>query len=95
MDKKSTYGLASFAFILAFMIFLFQTDVLKGIGDELNVVKKGMPILKEHEFVVVVSSFNNDAYFERNLNSIFSQDYKNYHVIYIDDCSTDNTYANV
>ncbi len=95
MNKKSTYGLASFAFILAFAIFLLQTDVLKGFGDELNVVKKGLPISKEHDFVVIVPSFNNDSYFERNLQSIFSQDYINFHVIYIDDCSTDNTFANV
>jgi glycosyltransferase involved in cell wall biosynthesis len=63
--------------------------------DELNIAKRVGGEIKELDFVVVVPSFNNDAYFERNLNSIISQDYKKYQVIYIDDCSTDNTGANV
>ena len=61
----------------------------------MNVAKKADEIVKELEFVIVVPSYNNDAYYERNLNSIASQDYKNFRVIYIDDCSTDHTYQNV
>ncbi len=63
--------------------------------EELNIAKKVGGVTSELEFVVVVPSFNNDAYFERNLNSILSQDYKNYEVVYIEDCSTDNTFKNV
>jgi len=43
------------------------------------------------KFVVVVASYNNAQWYEQNLNSIFSQYYKYYRVVYIDDCSTDNT----
>lgn len=39
----------------------------------------------------IVTSYNNAAWAEECLNSIFYQDYKNYHVIYIDDASTDKT----
>ena len=47
----------------------------------------------EHElpFVFVVTSYNNKDWYKLNLDSIFMQDYKNYRVIYIDDCSTDKT----
>lgn len=46
----------------------------------------------ERPLVVVVASYNNKAWFERNLDSIYMQKYTNYRVIYIDDCSTDGTY---
>lgn len=42
--------------------------------------------------VVITPSYNNATYYERNLDSIFSQDYENFHLIYYDDASTDNTY---
>lgn len=43
-------------------------------------------------FVVIIPSYNNSPWCERNLNSVFDQKYENYRVIYIDDCSTDDTY---
>lgn len=42
-------------------------------------------------FVIVTASYNNIEWYERNLSSIFNQDYDNWHLIYIDDCSTDGT----
>lgn len=45
----------------------------------------------EQEIVVVIPSYRNQAWYERNLASVFSQDYTNYRVIYIDDCSDDGT----
>jgi glycosyltransferase involved in cell wall biosynthesis len=51
--------------------------------------------IKEKKFVFVISSFNNAKYCEKNLNSILSQNYENFRVIYIDDASTDNTYSKV
>jgi glycosyltransferase involved in cell wall biosynthesis len=47
-----------------------------------------------HDFVFIVCSYNNIEWVERNLNSIFSQNYPrmHYRVIYVDDCSTDGTY---
>jgi glycosyltransferase involved in cell wall biosynthesis len=43
-------------------------------------------------FVFIIPSFNNELYYKKNLNSIFNQIYKKWHLIYIDDVSTDNTY---
>lgn len=48
-------------------------------------------IYTEKMIVVVTASYNNKDWYEKNLMSIFSQKYVNYHVIYIDDCSTDGT----
>ena len=47
------------------------------------------------DFVIVVPSYNNASYYKVNLNSIFSQQYprKHYRMIYVDDCSDDNTYT--
>ena len=46
----------------------------------------------EKPIVVVIPSYKNAHWVEKNLSSIFSQRYDNYRVIYIDDCSPDNTY---
>ena len=46
----------------------------------------------ENRFVFVVASYNNKKNYKKNLNSIYQQKYKNYRVIYIDDCSEDGTY---
>ena len=43
------------------------------------------------KFVFVTPSHNNKDFYRNNLNSVFYQDYSNYRVIYIDDCSTDGT----
>jgi glycosyltransferase involved in cell wall biosynthesis len=40
---------------------------------------------------LIIPSYNNAACYERNLASALSQDYPYYDIIYIDDCSTDNT----
>lgn len=43
------------------------------------------------EIVVVICSYNNQEWYERNLDSVFTQIYDNYRVIYVDDCSPDGT----
>jgi glycosyltransferase involved in cell wall biosynthesis len=45
----------------------------------------------EKHIVVEIPSYNNSLWYERNLDSVFSQNYSNYHVLYIDDCSSDGT----
>jgi glycosyltransferase involved in cell wall biosynthesis len=45
----------------------------------------------EKAFVVLIPSYNNAEWYQRNLNSVFSQNYSNYRVIYIDDQSQDGT----
>lgn len=46
----------------------------------------------QHQMVIVVPSYNNASWYRSNLDSIFSQQYDSYRVIYIDDCSIDRTY---
>lgn len=45
----------------------------------------------ERPMVVVIPSYNNKDVCIKNLNSIFSQDYNNFFVIYVDDASSDGT----
>ncbi len=47
--------------------------------------------IKEKPLVAIICSYNNIKWVEKNLDSIFSQRYKNYRVIYVDDGSTDGT----
>ena len=42
-------------------------------------------------FVVVIPSYNNARWAQKNLESIISQTYSNWSIIYVDDCSTDKT----
>jgi len=48
--------------------------------------------MPEKPIAVIVPSYNNDKNYLRNLDSIYSQQYDNYRVLYFDDCSTDNTW---
>lgn len=49
----------------------------------------------EKPFVIVIPSYNNSAYCKKNLTSVLDQNYANFRVIYIDDCSSDDTFAKV
>lgn len=49
----------------------------------------------EPQCVVVIPSYNNEQWCERNITSVLDQAYEHFRVIYIDDCSTDSTYASV
>ena len=46
-----------------------------------------------NHFTVIIPAFNCEMWVVNNLSSVFRQNYKNYKVVYIDDCSTDNTFA--
>ena len=46
---------------------------------------------KEAEFAVIVPSFNNAKWCQKNLLSIAGQTYPSFHLYYIDDASTDET----
>lgn len=46
----------------------------------------------EKHLVVIIPSYNNARWVEQNLSSVYKQEYTNYRVIYIDDCSADNTF---
>ncbi|HVX00695.1 MAG TPA: glycosyltransferase family 2 protein, partial [Candidatus Babeliaceae bacterium] len=49
--------------------------------------------IPERPFVIIIPSFNNTEWCELNLGSVFAQNYSNYRVVYIDDCSIDDTYT--
>ena len=44
-----------------------------------------------NHFTIVIPSYNNEMWVDKCLSSAFRQDYDNYEVVYINDCSTDNT----
>ncbi len=46
---------------------------------------------QEKKIVVIIPSFNNRDWYQKNLDAVFSQEYENYRLIYIDDCSSDGT----
>lgn len=48
---------------------------------------------QNHSFVFIITSYNNAKWYVSNLESIRSQTYKNWRIIYVDDCSTDKTYT--
>lgn len=93
MKKRVT----AFLIIIGFLIIPFL--VLKASQEQnatltpakLNTAEKISDVAIEQKFVVVVPSYNNEEFYRRNLDSIFSQEYNNFHVIYIEDASTDNT----
>jgi glycosyltransferase involved in cell wall biosynthesis len=45
----------------------------------------------EKSFVIITASYNNKDWYQRNLDSIFSQTYPNWRLVYINDFSTDGT----
>lgn len=45
--------------------------------------------LEEKPIVVIIPSYNNIDIYQQNIDSVLAQDYSNFRVIYIDDCSTD------
>jgi len=45
----------------------------------------------ELSMVIVVPSYKNANWYQKNLDSICYQNYSNYHIIYTDDCSPDGT----
>jgi len=48
-------------------------------------------VTEQKPFVLVICSYNNSKYIEKNLQSVFSQNYDNYRILYIDDNSSDDT----
>ncbi len=49
----------------------------------------------ERYIVVIIPSYNNERWCKLNLESVFQQNYSNFHVVYIDDNSSDATYPTV
>ena len=49
----------------------------------------------DSHFTIIIPSYNNEDWVERCLTSALDQDYENYDVVYVNDCSTDNTLSKV
>lgn len=47
--------------------------------------------VKEKPIVIIITSYNNKDWYEKNLSSLFVQRYSNYRILYLDDCSSDGT----
>lgn len=59
-------------------------------GEKESVIEKSEKIEEKH-IVVVTASYKNADWYTWNLDSVFDQNYANWHMIYIDDCSPDGT----
>lgn len=46
---------------------------------------------EQKKFVIVTASYNNQSWYKKNLESLFCQNYNNWHLIYTDDASPDGT----
>ena len=81
---------------LSLLIFVFFANIAFSTNATVN---SPQPIAKEEysqfveekKIVVVITSYNNEKYCRRNLTSVFKQNYSNYRIIYVNDCSSDNT----
>lgn len=49
----------------------------------------------ERKIVLLTCSYNNEQWCENNLDSMFAQNYDNYHILYVCEPCTDNTYERV
>lgn len=73
-----------FLFIFIFFSSLFSSE------DQYNIAKE-YPVFEYKKFVLIIPSYNNENYIEKNLSSVLRQDYPKFRFIYINDASTDNT----
>ena len=73
--------------LLPFLCFLALRPVFYQSVSTTDVVSEK----RELPFVIVICSYNNAKWVEKNLDSVRKQKYKNYRIIYVDDCSGDGT----
>jgi glycosyltransferase involved in cell wall biosynthesis len=57
-----------------------------------NYEENYLPRNTQQKIVIITPTYNASKYIERCIQSVITQDYDNYLMIVIDDCSTDNTY---
>lgn len=73
-----------------FLFILLQYSGLYAVNSFMEFLRDYNPP-EEKKIVIVITSYNNKDWYEYNLQSIFSQKYKNYRIIYLDDHSSDET----
>jgi hypothetical protein len=57
-----------------------------------NYEENYLPRNSQQRIVIITPTFNSSKYIEKCIRSVITQDYDNYLMVVIDDCSTDNTY---
>lgn len=82
MARRVTYFIGFFVACSAVLVFAFRDRFMPNEAPFIN---------GEQHIIVVIPSYNNSKWYQANLGSVFRQSYSNYRVIYIDDCSNDNT----
>ncbi len=85
-----------FTALLFYLSPLSATNAKECAGENMQIkrhriAEKTHPVLENKPFVVIVLSYNNAPWIEKNLLSILKQDYDNYRIVYIDDASTDGS----
>lgn len=60
-----------------------------------NVIDINGLLLSKKRFVIVVPSYNNIEWCDKNIASVIYQNYNDYRVIFTDDCSSDGTFERV
>lgn len=46
---------------------------------------------EDKKFIIIIPSYNNEKFVERNISSVLKQNYNNFRIVYINDSSTDLT----
>ncbi|MEI7740993.1 MAG: glycosyltransferase [bacterium] len=85
----------TFKFLVAGIDAMYR-KITPGAGDVSN---KNLNLFRSSEsasdfrpkITIIVPNFNHEKYLEQRLDSIYSQDYENYEVILMDDCSSDGS----
>lgn len=57
-----------------------------------RLIRYNYPVKEDKPIVLLIRSYNNIKYYEKNLQSALNQNYSNYRAIYIEDRSPDGTY---
>ena len=73
------------------MVRFMSCHMLISVIISLLSVHQVLGLSSDKHFVFISASYNNAEWCERSLASVFSQDYTDWSIIYIDDCSTDGT----
>ncbi|MCK5632133.1 glycosyltransferase, partial [bacterium] len=67
---------------ISFFLFLSINIVAGDFGKIIN---------GEKPIVLVIASYNNANWYKKNIDTVVSQNYSNWRIVYVDDCSTDGT----
>lgn len=78
-------------FFNIFLLPIIKADLPTLSINNLELYKQKSYTLIKKSFVIIIPSYNNKYWYQKNLDSVFRQQYNNYRVIYIDDYSSDKT----